>query len=120
MRSLAAGLLALSLAGCAGTLPSFKNPVSNTALYEAELVFDGGLKTFNELRRLCANRTLPPKCRPIVITAQGYIAKAYAADAAAQQFVANNPTLDPTNVVQAFTGIVSNFTTTINNLSTLK
>lgn len=112
-------LLALSLGACAsgGGLPSFKNPVTNTGLYEAELAFDAGLKTFTALRGLCARRVLPPVCRTYVNEGQDYIKRAYAADMAAQKFVVDNPTLDPTNVIQAFTGIVSNFTTTVSALS---
>lgn len=120
MRKLLAVILALSLAGCAGTLPSVNNPISNTNLYEAELVFDAALKTFGTLRGLCANRTLPPACRTYVKTGQSIIARASAADVAARNFVTTNPTLDATNVVGAFTGILSDFQTTVTNLSATK
>jgi hypothetical protein len=115
-------VLALALAGCAGLNPfsPVKNPVSATNLYEAELVFDGTLKTFIELKGLCVNRALPSVCRTYVKTGQGYIVNAYAADKAARSFIAYNPTLDATNVVQAFTGIVSNFQATVNSLSATK
>lgn len=121
-RFIGIGILALSLGACAsgGGLPSIQNPISSVNLYQAELAYDAGLKTFIELRALCANRTLPPACRTYVKIAQGYIVKAAAADIAARNFVVNNPTLDPTNVIQAFTGIVSNFTSTVSSLSATK
>ena len=58
---------ALGLAGCSWSinpLASVTNPVNTTNLYQAELVFDGSLKTFNELKGLCANRVLPWSMRP--------------------------------------------------------
>lgn len=114
-------VLSFAVAGCGiNPLSSVANPVTNTDLYKAEIVFDGTVKTFNELKGLCANRVLPSACRTYVIKGQSLIVKAYAADAAAQKFVANNPTLDATNVVQAFTGLVSTFQTTVNNLSATK
>ena len=111
---------ALGLAGCSWSinpLASVTNPVNTTNLYQAELVFDGSLKTFNELKGLCANRVLPSTCRRYVLQGQPLIIKIAAADAAARRFVDNNPTLDATNVVQAVTGLVSNFKTTVDNLS---
>ena len=63
---------------------------------------------------LAVTRTTP------VLPADTQIVKAYAADKAAREFVANNPTLDATNAVQAFTGIVSTFKTNVDNLSATK
>lgn len=127
MKKLAAALLVVTLAvplgGCPqrfNPLASIANPVSSSSLYEAELVFDGALKTFNELKALCAARVLPRSCRTYVVQGQGYIRQAYAADRAARDFVLNNPTLDATNVVQAFTGIVASFKATVDTLSTTK
>lgn len=112
--------LALSLGACVNPIVGVKNPVSTTNLYQAELVFDASLKTFNELKGLCANRVLPPVCRTYVVKGQGLIVKAAAADRAARSFVKDNPTLDATNVIQAFTGVVSNFNTTVDGLSATK
>ena len=121
MRRIATLFLALSLSACAfNPLQSFTNPVRGTNLYEAELVFDGAVKTFNELKGLCAKRTLPPTCRTYVVKGQKIIANAYAADKAAQNFVKNNPTLDATNVIQAFTGLVSDFKNNVAALSATK
>lgn len=122
-RLLVIGMLALSLAGCANgfnPLASVKNPVSAVNLYEAELVFDATLKTFVELRGLCANRTLPPSCRTYVRSGQAIVAKAAAADVAARNFVKNNPTLDATNVIQAFTGLLNDFKGAVDSLSATK
>ena len=125
MKKLIPLLLALALAGCVNgklinPFTSVANPISGTTLYEAELVFDGTLKTFLELKGLCANRVLPPVCRTYVVNGQKIIVQAYAADKAARAFIAGNPTLDATNVVQAFTGIVTDFKTTVTNLSATK
>ncbi len=110
--------IVLSLGGCSGgKLASLTNPATPTNLYAAELVFDGSLKTFNELKGLCARRVLPPVCRTYVTQGQDYIRKIAAADVAANNFVENNPTLDATNVIQAFTGLISDFNTTVNKLS---
>ena len=113
-------LATLSLGGCWNPLATVTNPVSATNLYQAELVFDASLKTFNELKGLCANRTLPPACRTYVIKAQGLIPKAYAADKAARSFILNNPTLSAANAVAAFTGIVQTFQGTVTSLGATK
>lgn len=114
--------LVLTLSACSGFNPlkAVTNPISNTSLYEAELVFDGSVKTFNELKGLCVKRVLPPVCRTYVKKGQNIIANANAADKAAQNFVKNNPTLDATNVIQAFTGLVSDFKTNLDALSATK
>lgn len=122
MRNIALVVLLL-LTGCANGVNPFTvivNPINNSNLYEAELVFDGTVKTFNELKGLCARRVLPRACRTYVIQGQGYIVQAYAADKAARAFSTQNPTLDATNVVQAFTGIVANFKATVVALGALK
>lgn len=122
-RLLVIGALALSLAGCANgfnPFASIKNPVSNTSLYEAELVFDATIKTFVELRGLCANRTLPSSCRTYVRTGQGLIQRAAAADIAARNFVTRNPALDASNVIQAFTGLLTDFKNTVDSLGATK
>ncbi len=118
MRKLIPIFLAFALAACAvNPLTPVTNPVNVTNLYEAELVFDATLKTFNKLKSLCAQRVLPSTCRTYVIQGQGLIRKTYAADKAARDFVKNNPTLDAFNVVQAFTGLVSTFKGTTDALS---
>jgi len=113
--------LTLFLGACAiNPLATVTNPVNTSRLYQAELVFSGSVKTFNELKGLCARRVLPSTCRTYVIKGQGLIRKAYAADISARTFVQNNPTLDATNVVQAFVGLVSNFNSTVDGLSAIK
>ena len=114
--------LALCLGACTTVNPlaSVTNPINVTQLYQAELVFDASLKSFNELKGLCASRVLPPKCRTYVVSGQRLITKIAAADVAARNFVDQNPTLSATNVVQAFTGLVGNFTTTVDALSATK
>jgi len=113
-------VLAVSVSGCAAIFQRIGNPVTPTALYEGELVFDAALKTFNELKGLCASRVLPPACRTYVKKGQSLIVSAAAADKAARGFVTANPTLDATNVIQVFTGIVSSFKDTVASLSATK
>lgn len=116
-------VLSLSIAGCAQLKEAFTpqtNPLNTTNLYEGELVFDGSVKTFNTLKGLCVRRVLPPVCRAYVLKGQNIIRNANAADKAAQQFVVANPTLDATNVIQAFNGLVTDFKTNLDNLSATK
>ena len=122
MKQIIALSVALTVSGCAGFNPfaSAPNPISNTNLYQAELVFDGAIKTFNELKSLCANRTLPPSCRTYVVQGQKIIIKARDADLAAREFVAKNPTIDATTVVSTFTSLVGQFNSTVTNLSATK
>ena len=117
-------MLALSVGACANgklinPLASVPN-ASPTNLYEGELAFDASLKVFLTLKDLCANRVLPPVCRTYVIQGQKIIVQIYAADKAARIFITQNPTLDATNVIQAFTGLVSNFKSTVDSLSATK
>lgn len=115
--------VAFGLGGCAQlqkVLTPQPNPLNTTNLYEGELVFDGSVKTFNTLKGLCVRRVLPAVCRTYVFKGQNIIRNAYAADTAAQRFVAANPTLDATNVIQAFTGLVTDFKTNLDNLSATK
>ena len=111
----------LGLAACGiNPLSSVTNPINTTKLYQAELVFDAALKSFNKYKDLCARRVIASQCRTYVIEGQGIIPKASAADIAARNFVDRYPTLDATNVVQAFTGLVSTFTGTVDKLGALQ
>lgn len=120
MRNAIIAIMLLALTACSQSAAQLQNPVSPTNLYEAELVFDGSLKTFNELKALCVQRVLPAKCRTYVVQGQSLIVRAYAADKSARQFVQNNPTIDATNVIQAFIGIVSTFNVTVAGLGETK
>jgi hypothetical protein len=120
-RFFAVALLGLSLAACAvNPLATVTNPVNTTKLYQAELVFSASLKTFNKLKDLCVRRVIPSTCRTYVVQGQGIIRKASAADVAARNFVDKYPTLDATNVVQSFVGLVGDFTGTVDRLSALQ
>jgi hypothetical protein len=55
-------LLALSTAGCA----TFQNPVSTSALYDAEAAYGVAISAAVAYRGLCANRQIPPSCRTVV------------------------------------------------------
>lgn len=115
------GVAALGLAGCPGQFPSsVSNPITQPDLYKAELLFDGTIKTFNELKSLCASRTLPSTCRTYVTKGQALIIKARDADLAAREFVDLNPTLDATTIIQTFASLVSSVVTNTTTLGALK
>lgn len=116
---LLAVVLALGVAGCVNgqLVTSIPNPVTNSNLYEGELVFEASLKTFNKLKELCANRVLPPACRTYVIKAQAVIPKIAKADLAARDFITNNPTINPATIISVFTGLVSGFKANVDSLS---
>lgn len=120
--ALTLSLVLLALPDCSGFNPfaTFKNPVSKTDLYASELLFDGGLKTFNKSKDLCGRRILPPDCRTYVLKGQDIIPKIYAADLAAHEFITKNPTFDAGDVIQEFIDLVSNFDTTVSTLKTMK
>ena len=116
--------LALSVAGCAnGQLPnifaSISNPVKPAALDAAEEAYDASLKVFIKFRDYCNRRLIPSACRTYVIQGQRIIPQAEGARAAAESFVANNPTLDATKVISVYSDLVTKFTTTSTRLSTI-
>lgn len=118
LRKLLPFLLALGLMGCGGQLPSITNPVTNTNLYQGELVLDAALKTFNKGKDLCERRVISSTCRTYVIKGQKLIVNIAAADQAARDLVDDGAsTIDITNAVQTFTGLVSTFNTTAATLS---
>ena len=111
----------LGLAACGmNPLASVTNPVNTTKLYQAELVFDASLKTFNKYKDLCTRRVIASQCRTYVFEGQKIIRKANAADIAARNFVDKYPLLDATNVVQAFSGLVGDFNGTVDKLGSLQ
>ncbi len=116
-----AATIALSLGGCFNPFQTVDISTADTDLYAAELVFDGAVKTFNQLKDLCGKRALPPACRTYVKQGQGLIQKSYAADLSARQFIKDNPTLSAVSAIQAFQGLVTSFqtnNTTLGNLRT--
>lgn len=63
MKLAAAGLLVLSLAGCAGTLP---NPVTADRVTTIKAGYGIALSAAVAYRDSCAQRLIPPACRVIV------------------------------------------------------
>lgn len=110
MRKIIALFLVLGLAACA----TVKNPVTNARLYQAELAYDGGLKTFNKYKDLCAQRVIPSSCRTYVNRGQVAIAKVRKARREVEIFVDTNPNLDASSVVLAFEVAVRNFVSVSN------
>lgn len=116
LRKLLPFLIALGLIGCA----SIPNPLNSTNLYQGELVFDAALKTFDKGKDLCARRVIVSACRTYVIKGQDLIKRIYSADEAARNLVdSGTTTIDVTNAVQTFVGLVSTFDATATTLSKL-
>jgi len=104
-------VIALGVSACdpitlQNPFPSVQNPVTASNLYEANLAYDAALKTFNAMKRLCIARSIPNTCRTYVIKGQQIIPKAEAARKIAQDFIRQNPTLDATSLVRAFTALI--------------
>lgn len=120
LRKLIPFLFALGLMGCAN-LPSSTNPVNSNNLYQGELVFDAALKTFNKGKDLCVRRVIASSCRTYVLQGQRLIVKIAAADKSARNLVDSGvTTVDVTNAVQTFTGLVSTFNSTATALDQVK
>jgi len=94
-RFLVAISLALALTACA----SISNPIKPNNLAQVESAYGAALSIAVGYRDACANRLIPPSCRPIVKQVQAYGAKAQAAVIYARSFVRNNPTLDASNAI---------------------
>ena len=106
-------VVGLALAGCdpvtlKNPLPSYKNPVSATNLYQANLAYDGALKAFNKMKDLCERRVIPNTCRTYVIGGQRVIPQAEKARKIASDFIRQNPTIDAGALVNAYTLLIGN------------
>lgn len=109
-------VFALGVSACDPvTIPNpfqtYQNPVTASNLYEANLAYDAALKAFNKMKSLCAQRVIPNSCRTYVLKGQQIIPKAESARKIAQDFIRQNPTLDATSLVKAFTALVGNLQT---------
>ena len=103
---------ALSVAACdpitfQNPFPSVQNPISASNLYEANLAYDGVLKAFNKMKSLCARRVIPSTCRTYVIKGQQVIPQAEQTRKIATSFIRQNPTLDASSLVRAFTTLIA-------------
>jgi hypothetical protein len=122
--------LALSLGGCAGTpldklvtavTTTITNPVGEVNIYQVQNGYAAALELFAGYRKYCWARpfkalTDDPVSKPICqhrrsIVRAGQLAKANARAAlvTAENFIANNPTLNAASVVQAAWTAVSDF-----------
>lgn len=104
-------VLAVGLSGCdwqttQAVFTGVKNPVTASNLYEANLAYDGALKAFNKMKALCAQRVIPNSCRTYVIKGQQVIPQIESARKTAQIFIRNNPTLDASSLVSAYTTLI--------------
>lgn len=104
-------VIAFGISACdPATIPnpffSVQNPVTSTNFYEANLAYDGALKAFNAMKRLCASRSIPSSCRTYVIKGQQIIPQAESARRIARDFIRANPTLNASSLVSAFTTLV--------------
>lgn len=116
MRKFLPLLFALVLTGCVGFNPfaSFTNPVSSQTLAKAEEGYGVALSAAVAYRNSCAQRLIPPSCRPIVKQIQLAENYAHGQLLVARNFVNANPTVDATVIiataqqaVQAFQSVAS-------------
>lgn len=112
MKRLIPFILLLALAGC-GSIPNpfkdFSNPLTRTTLVEVENAYGAALSVAVGYRNACADRLIPPSCRPIVKKIQSAGAKAQGAVVAARKFVKNYPMLDATQAIGAAKAAVDDF-----------
>ena len=112
--------LSLCLAGCAGTLPSVKNPVTPTSLYDIKAAYaiaEAGADTYIQRYRdghRCTKTALESVTnlcsrRSIVLKMQDADRKAQIALGRVDAFVRDNPMLDATSVISAAQSAVAAF-----------
>lgn len=89
-------VLALALTACA----SVKNPFDTPKLATVEASYGAALSLAVGYRDACAQRLIPPDCRPIVKQIQAYGLRAQNAVVYARSFVRNNPTIDATDAIR--------------------
>lgn len=93
------------LAAC-GTIP---NPVSRTELAAVEATYGSALALMVGYRNSCAQKLIPPSCRPIVAKLQAANVVAKAAIDNVHAFVKNNPTVNAGTLIAAAQDAVSAF-----------
>lgn len=126
--------VALSLGGCAGTpagdalrvlTTTITNPLGQVDIYRVKNTYAAALQVVVSYREYCwarpyavlmADPTARPICehrRQVVRTAQATRLKARAAITVAENFIANNPTLNAATAVQAAWTAVTDFQNSI-------
>ena len=106
-RFIAVIVFALALTACA----SINNPLSPTTMAQVETAYGAALSVAVGYRDACAQRLIPPACRPIVKQIQVYGQKAQAAVLYARSFVKNNPTVDASTAIRVAQDAVAVLTT---------
>lgn len=123
--------LALSLAGCAGTVDKINSVytavTSPTTIYQVKNAYAAGDQLVIDYRKYCWSKpyaaivtdpVAKPLCqnrRAIVRTAQSARAKASAAIKQAEAFIASNPTLNAGSVISAARSAVTAYRNTVPN-----
>ena len=105
-------LLAFVLAGCASLPNPFtavSNPFDTPTLAKVETAYGAALSIAVGYRRACAERSIPPSCRPIVKQLQAQGARAQAAVVAARKFVKNYPQISAASAIGAAKAAVEDF-----------
>lgn len=129
-RIILAASLALALGGCAGTqfgeftraiTTTYNNPVSTTDIYRVKNTYAAGLELAVEYRRYCwsaayrvlmADPVAKKLCssrRVVVRAIQRTDEKAFAAIAAAENFVRDHPTISAIQMIGAASQAVADF-----------
>ena len=102
-------VLALSFALALTACASIHNPITTPTLASVESSYGVALSLAVGYRDACAERKIPPSCRPIVVALQTYGAKAQSAVIAARNFVKNNPTISATSALLAAKAAIDDF-----------
>lgn len=100
------GLGACDLQTTKAVFTGVQNPVTTRNLYEANLAYNGALVAFNKMKDLCVRRVIPNTCRTYVIKGQQVIPQVESARKNAQNFIRQNPRLDASSLVSAYTTLI--------------
>lgn len=109
-RFLIMALVGLSLAGCAGRLPSLNlnTTVTLNTMLGIESAYGIALSAERSYKELCRAKVIPSDCRVVVVRLQQADAKAIQSIKSANNFIKSYPTIDATNVIGAAQSAVSN------------
>lgn len=100
--------VALFLAVAVSACTTIQNPVTRSRLDAVEASYGAALALANAYRDSCAQRLIPPSCRPIVVKIQKAAVPVQSAMVKARAFAAN-PTITNVDLIQAASDAVNDF-----------
>lgn len=110
-------ILALTLAGCAGTLPSLNlnTTVSRNTMLGVESAYGIALSGERTYKQLCRTKAITSSCRTVVAQLQAADMRAISAIRSAVAFIKTYPTVDATNAISAASAAVGQLQTILNS-----